>query len=104
MNQVSSYHSSLNHARAQQLAAAAHIIAGGPDQRGAVLGLFDSYAEEYIMEQEHADAQRFEWWFTETAERAKCRSNVICRSSERWTPDDWRAAIDKQMKEEQDGR
>jgi hypothetical protein len=40
------------HARTQQLECAAYIITGGPDQRGATLGLFDWFAEEFLMEAE----------------------------------------------------
>lgn len=35
--------------RAQQLECAQYIINGGPDQRGAILGLFDAFAEEFIL-------------------------------------------------------
>lgn len=31
----------IDHARSEQLACAAYILSGGPDQRGARLGLFD---------------------------------------------------------------
>lgn len=44
--------SPIDHARAQQLACAAYIVSGGPDRRGATLGLFDWFAEEFSMEQE----------------------------------------------------
>lgn len=37
--------------RAQQLECARYIIDGGPDQRGARLGLFDAFAEEFLMEE-----------------------------------------------------
>ena len=43
---------SIDHARAQQLACAEYIICGGPDQRGAALGLFDWFAEEFILTHE----------------------------------------------------
>lgn len=38
--------------RAQQLECARYIIDGGPDQRGATLGLFDWFAEEFILTHE----------------------------------------------------
>ncbi len=38
--------------RAQQLECAQYIIDGGPDQRGAILGLFDAFAEEFILTEE----------------------------------------------------
>jgi hypothetical protein len=38
--------------RQQQRECAAYIEAGGPDQRGATLGMFDWFAEEFIMERE----------------------------------------------------
>jgi len=44
--------SSINHARDQQRICAGYIISGGPDQRGAILGLFDWFAEEFILTQE----------------------------------------------------
>lgn len=43
---------SIDHARSQQLACADYIIDGGPDQRGAALGLFDWFAEEFILTHE----------------------------------------------------
>jgi len=43
---------SIDHARAQQLACAEYIIDGGPDQRGATLGLFDWFTEEFILTHE----------------------------------------------------
>ena len=43
---------SIDHARAQQLACAEYIIDGGPDQRGATLGLFDWFAEEFLLEKD----------------------------------------------------
>lgn len=43
---------SIDHARSQQLACAEYIIDGGPDQRGAMLGLFDWFAEEFILTHE----------------------------------------------------
>ena len=42
----------IDHARAQQLACAEYIIDGGPDQRGATLGLFDWFTEEFILTHE----------------------------------------------------
>ena len=42
----------IDHARSQQLACAEYIMGGGPDQRGATLGLFDWFAEEFLIEQE----------------------------------------------------
>lgn len=42
----------IDHARAQQLACAEYIIGGGPDQRGATLGLFDWFTEEFILTHE----------------------------------------------------
>jgi hypothetical protein len=44
--------SPIDHARAQQRICADYIISGGPDQRGAILGLFDWFAEEFILSQE----------------------------------------------------
>jgi hypothetical protein len=41
--------------REQQRECAEYIISGGPDQRGATLGLFDWFAEEFLMQQEAAD-------------------------------------------------
>lgn len=38
--------------RAQQLECAQYIIDGGPDQCGAILGLFDAFAEEFILTEE----------------------------------------------------
>lgn len=38
--------------RVQQLECAQYIIDGGPDQRGAILGLFDAFAEEFILIEE----------------------------------------------------
>ena len=46
---------SIEYLRAQQLECARHIIDGGPDQRGARLGLFDAFAEEFLMEEEKAN-------------------------------------------------
>lgn len=43
---------SIEYLRAQQLECARYIIDGGPDQRGARLGLFDAFAEEFLMEEE----------------------------------------------------
>ena len=43
---------SIDYLRAQQLECALHIFYGGPDQRGARLGLFDAFAEEFLMEEE----------------------------------------------------
>ena len=43
--------------RAQQLECARYIIDGGPDQRGAWLGLFDAFAEEFLMEEEASNAR-----------------------------------------------
>ena len=43
--------------RAQQLECALHIFYGGPDQRGARLGLFDAFAEEFLMEEEARNAR-----------------------------------------------
>jgi hypothetical protein len=40
------------HARAEQLRAAAEIERNGWDERGAVLGMADYFAEEFLMEQE----------------------------------------------------
>jgi hypothetical protein len=45
----------ITHCREQQRECAEYIISGGPDQRGATLGLFDWFAEEFLMEQEAAD-------------------------------------------------
>jgi hypothetical protein len=45
----------INHCREQQRECAEYIISGGPDQRGATLGLFDWFAEEFLMELEAAD-------------------------------------------------
>jgi len=41
----------LDHLRAQQIECALHIFYGGPDQRGARLGLFDAFAEEFLIEE-----------------------------------------------------
>lgn len=43
---------SINQAREQQRICGEYIISGGPDQRGATLGLFDWFAEEFILSQE----------------------------------------------------
>lgn len=43
---------SIESLRAQQLECAQYIIDGGPDQRGATLGLFDAFAEEFILTEE----------------------------------------------------
>lgn len=43
---------SIEYLRAQQLECARYIIDGGPDQRGARLGMFDAFAEEFLMEEE----------------------------------------------------
>ena len=43
--------------RAQQLECALHIFYGGPDQRGARLGLFDAFTEEFLMELEARNAR-----------------------------------------------
>ena len=43
---------SIESLRAQQLQCAQYIIDGGPDQRGAILGLFDAFAEEFILTEE----------------------------------------------------
>lgn len=48
---------SIDYLRAQQLECARYIIDGGPDQRGARLGLFDAFAEEFLMEQEARNAR-----------------------------------------------
>ena len=45
----------ITHCREQQRECAAYIIDGGPDQSGATLGLFDWFAEEFLMELEAAD-------------------------------------------------
>jgi hypothetical protein len=42
----------IDYTRQQQRECAAYIINDGPDQRGATLGLFDWFAEEFSMEQE----------------------------------------------------
>ena len=42
----------ITHCREQQRECAEYIISGGPDQRGATLGLFDWFAEEFLMERE----------------------------------------------------
>lgn len=47
----------IDHARQQQLECAAYVISGGPDQRGALLGLHDWFAEEFLMEQEAHECQ-----------------------------------------------
>lgn len=39
----------INYARQQQIECAAHIINEGPEQRGASLGMFDWFAEEFLM-------------------------------------------------------
>lgn len=43
---------SIEFLRAQQLECAQYIIDGGLDQRGAILGLFDAFAEEFILTEE----------------------------------------------------
>ena len=48
---------SIDYLRAQQLACVEYIIDGGPDQRGARLGLFDAFAEEFLMEEEGRNAR-----------------------------------------------
>lgn len=44
----------VQYARAQQRECAEYIIGGGPDQRGAALGMFDWFAEEFLLQQEAA--------------------------------------------------
>lgn len=48
---------SIERLRAQQLECARYIIDGGPDQRGARLGLFDAFAEEFILTEEARNAR-----------------------------------------------
>ena len=48
---------SIDHARSQQLSCAEYIIGGGPDQRGATLGLFDWFAEEFILSHENTHGE-----------------------------------------------
>jgi hypothetical protein len=45
----------ITHCREQQRECAEYIISGGEDQRGATLGLFDWFAEEFLLEQEATD-------------------------------------------------
>jgi hypothetical protein len=40
--------------RQQQRECADYILSGGPDQRGATLGMFDWFAEEFLLQQEAA--------------------------------------------------
>lgn len=45
---------SLDTCRENQIAAGLAIILGHEDQRGARLGMFDNFAEEYLIESEKA--------------------------------------------------
>lgn len=42
----------LQRCRDEQLRCAEYILSGGPDQRGATLGLFDWVTEEILLEEE----------------------------------------------------
>jgi len=42
----------IEYCQQQQRECAEYIISGGPDQSGATLGLFDWFAEEFLMEYE----------------------------------------------------
>lgn len=57
-NKANQTEASLTLLRAQQLECARYIIDGGPDQRGARLGLFDAFAEEFLMEEEGKNADK----------------------------------------------
>lgn len=48
----------IDFAREQQIACAEYILAGGPDQRGVRLGLFDWFAEEILMEEERINERK----------------------------------------------